>query len=182
MKSIPVNVMSDKPLKVIIKLVTPLLIVGLVSLLATVADQKIKAEKCVEIFKITGFTSVLVSLFTNFCGNVATAAWMKYSDRIIDDHEDKNKYFVNSIYSALIFQFVLTVAAICFADNILQILNVPNEWYGITKEYFVVLTASSLFTSVCGYYICIINGIGSVTEIFIVKNVKCKEDFFNKNQ
>ena len=160
--------MKDSPIKVIIRVGMPLIIVSLISVLVTILDQNIKSAQCVEIFKISGFLAAFTGLIATICANVAISAWIKYSNYFLNGSEERNKYFVNSIYSILFFQLLMTVATICFSDQIMQFLNVPAEWYAATKQYFIVLMAANLLTSTGSYFVSLMNGIGNVTEIFII--------------
>lgn len=167
------DVLNDSPIRVLISIGAPLALVSGLSLFTAALTNDIYSKYVGQIlFTVTGLISLVTSLLGNVVGSIVSASWIKTA-RYYNSTEGYgiNKYTINAMYSILIVEAICLAALLLGVDAVLHLLSVPEEVYAYAKQYYVIYLIAYMIIPIGSLLVMIVNGIGTVKDIFIVNCV-----------
>lgn len=164
------DVLEDKPIKVLICITLPIIIVNVISVFTASITNSIYSRYVGQVvFTVTGLISTIVSAFASFVNSTYSAAWIKTAGSYSKENRGKagNKIY-NSIYAITLVELVCGVVFILLAEPIFALANIPTEAKGDTMTYYIWYIVSYIFVSVSGLFASVHNGVGSAFNIFVI--------------
>ena len=171
-KSKKIDFLSDTPMKIFLSSVLPLMAVAVLSVFTQSLINDIYTIDIGDtIFTVTGIVATITSLLTSLVSNVVSASWIKSSPYVVSDKKRFRIYFIQSLYSLLAVYLSVTLIFVFFTNDILTLLNVPQEVFYETKQYIQYYVFSNIVLSLASYMLIIANGTGSSARILISNTI-----------
>lgn len=158
--------------KVILKLTLPMIIGNLFQQLYNVADTVIVGRfigpnALAAVGSSFSFMVLLNSIILGLCMGSSTIFSILYGAKEID--RLKNSFFISSCLIGLL-TLIINFLALFFIDEILFLLNIPEEVLTDTKTYLQIIFYGIIFTSAYNYFAAIMRSMGNTITplIFLI--------------
>ncbi|MBE6731920.1 MAG: hypothetical protein E7564_09550 [Ruminococcaceae bacterium] len=169
-KKLQFDVLEDNPIKVLLCIILPIIIVNVISLFTASITNDIYSRYVGQVvFTVTGLISTVVSAFVAFGNGVYSAAWIKTAGSFSKENRNNagNKVY-NSIYAIVIVDVIFALIFILMAEPIFAVANIPEEMKDETMVYYVYYIISYILVSISGLFSSIHSGIGSMFNLFTI--------------
>ncbi|TAH74721.1 MAG: MATE family efflux transporter [Anaerolineaceae bacterium] len=158
--------------KVMFKLVVPMIIGNLFQQLYNVADtiivgRFIGPNALAAVGSSFSVMVLLNSIILGLCMGSSAVFSILYGAKEID--RLKNSFFISSCLIGLL-TLVINFLALFFIDEILLLLNIPQEVFADTKTYLQIIFYGIVFTSAYNYFAAIMRSMGNtmIPLIFLI--------------
>ena len=164
------DVLEDNPIKVLICISLPIIIVNIISIFTASITNDIYSRYVGQVvFTVTGLIGTVASSFIVFGSGVQSAAWIKTAGSFSKDNRDKaGRDVYNSIYAIIIVDVIFAIIFILLAEPVFSIANIPTEMKDETMLYYVYYIISCVIVSISGVFSSIHSGIGSMFNLFTI--------------
>ena len=158
--------------KIMLKLTAPMIIGNLFQQLYNVADtiivgRFIGPNALAAVGSSFSVMVLLNSIILGLCMGSSAVFSILYGANMID--RLKNSFFVSSCLIGLL-TLVINILALVFIDDILLLLNIPQEVIVDTKIYLQIIFYGIIFTSAYNYFAAIMRSMGNtmIPLIFLI--------------
>lgn len=172
MMNISYDLTKGNETKVMLKLVIPMIIGNLFQQLYNVADtvivgQFLGTNALAAVGSAFSIMVLLNSIILGLCMGSSTVFSVLFGAKLID--RLKNSYFISACLIGLL-TLIINVVALTFIDQILILLNIPNEVFLDTKTYLQIIFYGIVFTSIYNYFSAIMRSLGNTITplIFLI--------------
>ena len=167
------DLLQDPMGKVIWSIALPLVLTSLISIAtATVTNEILSRYVGTVYFAVTGYIGMVTSIYVTVVNSVVSGAWIKtarfYSHK---QEQGLNASTASGIYAILLVQLFCMGILLLGTGWVMKILSIPAEMMTEVKTYYIIYLVSYMIVPVGGLIVMIVNGISSVTDIFIVNCV-----------
>lgn len=161
-----------KETKVMLKLTAPMIIGNLFQQLYNVADTIIVGKFIGPnaLAAVGSSFSVMVllnSIILGLCMGSTTVFSILYGAKEID--RLKNSFFISSCFIGLV-TVAINFLALFFINEIIYLLNIPQEVLTVTKDYLQIILYGIIFTSAYNFFAAIMRSMGNtmIPLIFLI--------------
>ncbi|MBR2950131.1 MAG: hypothetical protein IKC46_09720 [Lachnospiraceae bacterium] len=164
------DLLNDPMWKVILSIGLPLVLTSLISIATAAISNEILSKYVGAVyFTVAGYIGMITSIYVTVVNSVVSGAWIRtakfYSQT---EKAGFNSSTANGIYAILAVQILCMLLLLLGRNWIMKILSIPAEILADVKTYYVIYMISYMIVPVGGLIVMIVNGIASVTDIFIV--------------
>lgn len=107
----------------------------------------------------------IMFLLTSFLMGITLGFSILISQYYGSKNISKVKATIDTTYIFIfIASFFITLIGVCFSENILKIMNTPNEIFELSKGYLIIIFAGTLFSTGYNSVCAILRGLGDSTN------------------
>ena len=107
----------------------------------------------------------IMFLLTSFLMGITLGFSILISQYYGSKNISKVKSTIDTTYIFIfIASFFITLIGVCFSENILKIMNTPNEIFELSKGYLIIIFAGTLFSTGYNSICAILRGLGDSTN------------------
>lgn len=163
-----VDYLCLSPLRALVSICLPLILVNLVLLCTTAATNHLYSRYAGQTyFTVTGYTGVVTSLFVSILSSVYLAGWIKTAHKFaLYDKNTATYALLDALLAMLLVCCGATVLFVLFTKPILRALSIPVQFYSSTRTYYILYIVSYLPSALAALFLTVTNGISSAKRIF----------------
>jgi len=164
------DLLHDPMWKVVISIGMPLILTSLISIVITSISNEIYSNSVGTIyFTVTGYIGMVTTIYVTVVNSIVSGAWIKTARQYTSaEKQGFNRYTANGMYAILLVQIFCMVLLLAGSDWVMAILSIPADMLAMVKSYYFLYVISYMIVPIGGLVVMIVNGIASVTDIFIV--------------
>jgi len=165
-----IDILNDKPHKVLLSICLPLILVNVVSLFTTTINNSIYSQYAGQTyFTVVGYISSLSVILSCVASSTASSAWIKTAQYYTMEDRDKvGPYLRDGIYAIVLAVVAIAGVMLAAMDVMLGVLKVPAEYYEAARQYYTLLCLSYLFIPISTLFLTIVNRFSSSRRILFV--------------
>ena len=162
---------NGKPFKLILKFCLPLMAGQLFQQLYNMVDTVIVGRfvGTAELSAV-GSTGSLLFLIIGFVVGMCTGLSIPVSQAFGErDYKKMRRYFINSVYLAVLISAFLTVVTLVFIKQVLRIMNTPDSIYDLAYSYISIIFGGITATLFYNLFSCVMRALGdSKTPLYLL--------------
>lgn len=109
---------------------------------------------------------LIIGFVTGMCTGLSIPVSQAFGER---DYKKMRRYFINSVYLAVIISAFLTVITLLFIKQVLRVMNTPDSIYSLAYSYISVIFGGITATMFYNLFSCVMRALGdSKTPLYLL--------------
>lgn len=162
-----------RPMQALGQICLPLILVNAVLAVTSTLTNKLYSQYAGQTyFTVTGYLSVVTTLFISIVSSVYTAAWIKIAHQFaVHDKQTVTNSMRSALLAVALASAGCSLLLILFTQPVLRAMSIPAQLYSDTRLYYALYLLSYLPTGLAAFFLTIVNGIGNTKRIFWINIV-----------